>query len=151
MDDKLTPLNSSGEVAKAPGVTPEDLRAGGTSSEAAPVEKAPTPGSSPAPAGSSPHMSPTQKLTADQVAAVIASTPTPAAPTPVAGTPSFAADVDVIEPEWVNKAESVVAEHRGDPYGEEEAVEDLQQDYLKKRYGYEVGKPNSDKNKPEGT
>jgi hypothetical protein len=61
----------------------------------------------------------------------------------------------VIEPEWVNQAEQVVAAHQGDPYGEEEAIEDLQRDYLLKRYGMKVGDPKADTAsdtppKPEG-
>jgi hypothetical protein len=60
-----------------------------------------------------------------------------------------AGDVDVIEPEWVNKAEQVVAQHQGDPYGEEEAIEDLQRDYLQKRYGHTVGDPNAEAGKPK--
>jgi hypothetical protein len=51
--------------------------------------------------------------------------------------------VDVIEPEWVSKAEEAVRTHQGDPYGEEEAVEDLQEDYLQKRYGFSVQDPNT--------
>jgi hypothetical protein len=61
----------------------------------------------------------------------------------------MAGDVDVIEPEWVDKAEEVVKATQGDPYGEEEAVEHLQEDYLKKRYGYTVADPNGDGNKSE--
>jgi hypothetical protein len=41
-------------------------------------------------------------------------------------------------------------QHQGDPYGEEEAVEDLQRDYLQKRYGHAVGDPNADSSKPKG-
>ena len=91
-------------------------------------------------------------LSADDVAAAIAAQPTPEAPkvSPVTG-PQTAEDVDVIEPEWVDKAEEVVQKHSGDPYGEEEAVEDLQRDYLKKRYNYDVADPDGDKSKPEGT
>jgi hypothetical protein len=60
--------------------------------------------------------------------------------------------VDVIEPEWVDKAEEVVRAHHGDPYGEEEAVEVLQEDYLQKRYGISVADPNKpDAGKPKGT
>jgi hypothetical protein len=54
--------------------------------------------------------------------------------------PPIADDVDVIEKEWVNAAESVVKLTKDDPYREEEAVEDLQIDYLKKRYGKDVAK-----------
>lgn len=59
-------------------------------------------------------------------------------------TPATASDVDVIEAEWVDKAEEVVKAHQGDPYGEEEAVETLQRDYLQKRYGHSVKGANSD-------
>lgn len=54
--------------------------------------------------------------------------------------PVTAADVDVIEKEWVDKAEEVIAKNAGDPHAEEEAIEDLQIDYLKKRYGKDVAK-----------
>lgn len=52
--------------------------------------------------------------------------------------PQVAADVDVIEPEWVKKAEEAVAQNRDDPHAEEEAVEAVQIDYLKKRYNLDV-------------
>ena len=54
--------------------------------------------------------------------------------------PATADDVDVIEKEWVEAAEKVVEATKNDPYTEEEAVESLQVDYLKKRYGKEVKK-----------
>jgi hypothetical protein len=109
-------------------------------------EVQPSPGASAQPAPAAPV------LTAADVAAAIAAVPGPAAPVPGAttSTPATASDVDVIEPEWVNKAEEVVTHHQGDPYGEEEAVEDLQRDYLQKRYGHTVGDPKGDNSKPEG-
>jgi hypothetical protein len=133
-----------------PTVRPEDLETA-TGGQASAQEMAPMPGSSPSSSPPSNQVSAPPRLSADQVAAAIAATPSP--PSPLAGMPApiNADDVDVIEPEWVTKAESVVAEHQGDPYGEEEAIEDLQQDYLKKRYGYDVANPNSDSSKPEGT
>ncbi|TAK88920.1 hypothetical protein EPO04_02300 [Patescibacteria group bacterium] len=68
----------------------------------------------------------------------------PAGPaTPVAGAPAVAGDVDVIEKEWVDQANRIVEQTKQDPYTEEEAVEALQADYLKKRYGHEVKKPDS--------
>jgi hypothetical protein len=80
-------------------------------------------------------------LTAADVAAAIASVSTPVAPTPADSILTPAADQDIIEPEWVNKAEQVVANTAGNPYAEEEGIEDLQIDYLKQRYGHEVKKP----------
>lgn len=61
---------------------------------------------------------------------------TPAQPA-VTG-PNVAEDVDVIEKEWVDKAEHIIEKTKNDPHAEEEAVEALQVDYLKKRYGHNV-------------
>ena len=49
-------------------------------------------------------------------------------------------DVDVIEKEWVDKAEEIVKANAEDPYAEEDAVEELQTDYKKKRYNHTVDK-----------
>ena len=82
------------------------------------------------------------QLTASDVAAAIAQMPSPAPAAPTtASTPSTAADQDVIEPEWVNQAEATIIRTAGDPHAEEEAVEELQIDYLDKRYGHKVQKP----------
>jgi hypothetical protein len=89
-------------------------------------------------------------MSPDDVAAAIAAVPGPSGPTGTVPTPTVAGDVDVIEPEWVDKAESEVRKHAGDPYGEEEAVEHLQEEYLEKRYGYKVSDPNPSKSKSEG-
>ena len=56
----------------------------------------------------------------------------------VAG-PTVAADEDLIEKEWVDKAKKIVADTQNDPHQREEAVNQLQRDYLKKRYGREMG------------
>lgn len=64
-------------------------------------------------------------------------TGTPGAP--ITG-PAVANDQDVIEKEWVDRAEEVIAKTSGDPHAEEEAEEDLQVDYLKKRYNKDVKK-----------
>lgn len=53
--------------------------------------------------------------------------------------PMVAADEDLIEKEWVDKAKKIVAETHNDPHQREEAVNQLQRDYLKKRYGRELG------------
>lgn len=52
--------------------------------------------------------------------------------------PVAAGDDDLIEREWVDKAKKIIAETRDDPYGREKAVNQLQKDYLKKRYGKEL-------------
>ena len=71
--------------------------------------------------------------------------PTPVAPTQddqKAATddlPAVAADEDLIEKDWVDKAKKIIAETRDDPYRREREVGRLQADYLKKRYGKELG------------
>ncbi len=95
----------------------------------------------------------------DQAPAAPAATPPPSQPVatpppqPVAqspavapvpapsNTPATADDVDVIEKEWVDAAQEVVKGNAEDPHGEEEGFENLQVDYLKKRYGKDIKKP----------
>lgn len=65
--------------------------------------------------------------------------PTTDTPTVVTGSPVVAADEDVIEKEWVDKAKQILLETKDDPHGRTEKVNQLQKDYLKKRYGKELG------------
>jgi hypothetical protein len=53
-------------------------------------------------------------------------------------TPLIAADQDLIESVWVDKAKKIVQETRNDPYLQENRVSQLQADYLKKRYGKDI-------------
>lgn len=53
--------------------------------------------------------------------------------------PAMAADDDLIEKEWVDKAKKIIAETKDDPYKREREVSKLQADYLRKRYGREIG------------
>lgn len=55
--------------------------------------------------------------------------------------PAVAADEDLIEKEWVEKAKKVITETKHDPYLQERAVSKLQADYLQKRYGKTVKLP----------
>ncbi len=55
--------------------------------------------------------------------------------------PSVAADEDLIEKEWVEKAKKVIAETKNDPHLQEAEVSKLQADYLQKRYGKTVQLP----------
>ncbi|HEX9679202.1 MAG TPA: hypothetical protein VGA08_01105 [Candidatus Saccharimonadales bacterium] len=48
--------------------------------------------------------------------------------------PAVAADVDVIEKEWVNKAKAIVHEHKHDPYTQENEASRLKADYKTKRF-----------------
>lgn len=62
----------------------------------------------------------------------------PATPAVSDDTPLMAADDEVIEQEWVQKAKKIVADTKGDPYSQEKEVGKLQAEYLKKRYGKEI-------------
>jgi len=55
--------------------------------------------------------------------------------------PAVAADDDLIEKEWVEKAKKVIADTKHDPHQQEHEVSKLQADYLKKRYGKIVNLP----------
>lgn len=52
--------------------------------------------------------------------------------------PLVAADEDLIEKEWVDRAKKIVLQTKDDPYNQEKEVSKLQADYLKKRYGKEI-------------
>lgn len=55
--------------------------------------------------------------------------------------PTIAADDDVIEKEWVDKAKKVITQTKGDPYAKEREVSKLQANYMQKRYGKQVKIP----------
>jgi hypothetical protein len=54
-------------------------------------------------------------------------------------TPIAANDDDLIEKEWVDKAKKIILQTKDDPYLREQEVNKLQADYLRKRYGRELG------------
>lgn len=76
--------------------------------------------------------------TAQPVAPVM---PPPPLNPPVATstTPLVAADEDLIEKEWVDKAKEIIEQTRDDPHARTQKVNELQRDYLQKRYGKVVG------------
>lgn len=53
--------------------------------------------------------------------------------------PIAASDDDLIEKEWVDKAKKIIMQTKDDPYRREQEVSRLQADYLRKRYGRELG------------
>jgi hypothetical protein len=74
---------------------------------------------------------------APQVAAPAAADP--AVTQAIASSPTVAADEDVIEKEWVDKAKEIIETTRDDPYQRSTQVNQLHEDYLKKRYGKVLG------------
>lgn len=81
-------------------------------------------------------------MTASTAAAVAIPT-TPMQDTQVqpstSATPLVAADEDLIEKEWVDKAKQIIEQTRDDPHARTQKVNELQRDYLQKRYGKVVG------------
>jgi hypothetical protein len=58
---------------------------------------------------------------------------------PAGSTPLVANDDDLIEKEWVDQAKKIIVQTKDDPYRREQEVAKLQADYLRKRYGRELG------------
>ncbi|MDB5165952.1 MAG: hypothetical protein JWM37_24 [Candidatus Saccharibacteria bacterium] len=68
-------------------------------------------------------------------------TPLTAPPSPVPASsslPATAEDTDQIEPEWVHKAEQIVAKTQNDPYAQAQALNALKAEYMQKRYAKTV-------------
>ena len=59
--------------------------------------------------------------------------------TPTSNYPLLASDDDLIEKDWVDKAKKILAETKDNPFLREKEVNKLQVDYIKKRYGRELG------------
>lgn len=53
--------------------------------------------------------------------------------------PAIAKDEDLIEKEWVDKAKQIVNQTKNDPHQREKGVTKLKVDYLKKRFGRDLG------------
>jgi hypothetical protein len=72
--------------------------------------------------------------------------PLPIADEPIAApaadaSPLVAGDEDLIEKEWVDRAKHIIEQTKDDPYRREQEINKLQADYLRKRYGRELGAP----------
>lgn len=85
---------------------------------------------------------------AEAAQAVIPSLPAPITPVAAAVSthgassddiPIVASDDDLIEKEWVDKAKKVIAETKDDPYRREREISKLQIEYIRRRYGREIG------------
>ncbi len=65
--------------------------------------------------------------------------PSDTTPTQNVTSPLVAADEDVIEKEWVDRAKQIILETKDDPHQRSSKVNELHKDYLQKRYGKELG------------
>jgi len=77
---------------------------------------------------------------------VVVPQPQPAATVPTddpvqqtTSSPLVAADEDLIEKEWVDKAKEIILHTRDDPHSRTQKVNELQRDYLQKRYNRAIG------------
>ncbi len=77
--------------------------------------------------------------TAQPIVPVAPTQPPPGGQASSAATPLVAADEDLIEKEWVDKAKAIIEQTRDDPHARTQKVNELQRDYLQKRYGKVVG------------
>lgn len=73
--------------------------------------------------------------TVDPLTASTNSTPASTDPTPLP-----AAEADLIEKAWVDKANQIIETQQDDPHQEEEQTENLSREYLKSRFGLNVDK-----------
>ena len=138
----MPPSSTPNTTPNQPLVNPERPAQPGVEQAPAPTAPEVTP-PAPAAAPSGPPVAPPRLP--DPLKPPLVDPTAAAAPTapPIGPTPSVAGDVDVIEKEWVDQADKIIDQTKGDPYVEEEAEESLQQDYLKKRYGHDVKKPDA--------
>lgn len=56
----------------------------------------------------------------------------------MASTPAIADDTDLIEKEWVLKAKQIVEQTKDDPYTQNQEMNRMKADYIKKRYNKDV-------------
>lgn len=81
---------------------------------------------------------------AAQIAMPALPTPVITAPQPTQAvasddSPIVANDDDLIEKEWVDKAKKILADTRDDPYRREKEISQLQIEYIRRRYGRQIG------------
>lgn len=65
--------------------------------------------------------------------------PSPPAPPAGISAPLVAADEDLIEKEWVDKAKEIINQTKDDPNARTQRVSELKLDYRQKRYGKVIG------------
>ncbi len=65
--------------------------------------------------------------------------PAPSQPQGSVNAPVTAADEDLIESEWVNRAKQIIRETEGDPHERERQISELRRTYIRERYGRQIG------------
>ena len=86
--------------------------------------------------GSVPQLTNAQAAVISQITGI-----SPQATVPVAAAHTghlAAADVDLIEKEWVHKAKEIVSHTIGDPYTQNKEINKIKADYIKKRYNKDI-------------
>lgn len=80
-------------------------------------------------------------VTAPTMPDPVVAVPTTVSDDAISSSPLVADDSDLIEKEWVDRAKKIIQDTHDDPAKREEQVSALQKDYLRKRYGKELGAP----------
>lgn len=73
--------------------------------------------------------------------AAIQDQPAAAGPASVSGSPATAANGDVIEKEWIEKAKQIVDKTKDDPRIQSDEMARFKHDYIVKRYGKQIKLP----------
>lgn len=81
----------------------------------------------------------TSASVATAIATPVAPVQVPQGQPTVLASPLVAGDEDLIEKEWVDKAKEIINQTKDDPHTRTQKVNELQRDYLQKRYGKVVG------------
>ena len=129
--ERQLPHPQSGESYNFPPTTPE--LTGERSYEAPAQQPAPIEAEGPVP------VLPTLPAPLPQVD----DAPTQVVATDDSSVPVTAADDDLIEKEWVDKAKKIIEDTKEDPYRRELEISRLQREYIRKRYGREIGEPST--------
>jgi hypothetical protein len=95
-------------------------------------------GELPAAASVQPLQDPASAQAAAHAQAIVGATQPVSDPTVSHTSNLSAADVDLIEKEWVEKAKAIVARTHGDPFTQNKEINKIKADYIKKRYNKDI-------------
>ncbi|MEI7632057.1 MAG: hypothetical protein WCJ60_01895 [bacterium] len=76
--------------------------------------------------------------TASSIQSIVGNTASAVDPAVTHSSDISAADVDLIEKEWVQKAKAIVEHTIGDPFTQNKEINKIKADYIKKRYNKDI-------------
>lgn len=90
-------------------------------------------------ATSPPALPPPTSVSEDDFDGVVPAGQTMPVGSALVSVPDAAADTDLIEKEWVDKAKQIVEHTAEDPFTQQQELSKMKVDYMKKRYNKDVG------------